>query len=447
MPGKLWTKFLVLLLAVAAVGLSASLVLRELMVRDFRDYLEGDREDRAYWITADLERTYEKLGAWSPEVLEEDALWALMLGFEIRVIDADGRVVSDTETALASLSPLMKRRGLAALQARQRERPQYVSYPLFLAGSRIGQLELRPLELRKGTVFVERSNLFLLGSLVLMGAIALALSAIASRRLTRPIKRLASAAAAISEGDLSSRVSVSQKDEIGTLAGTFNRMAQALQGVEHLRKKLLANVAHELRTPLGAMRAELEGMMDGLIPIRREQLQSLHEEAGRLRRILDGMEDLAHAHASALTISKRTVSLRPLLSDIVERARMSARGKDVRFELECGDGLVIQADPDKLGQIVLNVVDNAVKAVTAGGAVTVRASATGGEVTIAVEDDGVGIAPADLPFIFERFYRRSEGGLGIGLAIVKELVEAHGGRADVESEPGQGSVFTLHFPS
>lgn len=447
MPVKLWTKFLVLLLAVAAVGLSAALVLRELMVRDFRGYLEGDREDRVYWITADLERTYERLGAWSHEALEEDALWALMLGFEIRVIDAGGRVVSDTETALASLSPLMKRRGLAALQARQRERPQYVSYPLFLAGSRIGLLEVRPLELRKGTVFVERSNLFLLGSLVLMGAIAVALSAIASRRLTRPLKRLSSAAAAISEGDLSSRVPVSQKDEIGTLAETFNRMAQALQGVEHLRKKLLANVAHELRTPLGAMRAELEGMMDGLIPIRREQLQSLHDETGRLRRILDGMEDLAHAHASTLTISKRTVALRPLLSDIVERARMSARGKDVRIGLECDDALVIQADPDKLGQIVLNVVDNAVKAVSAGGAVTVRASATGGEVTIAVEDDGVGIAPADLPFIFERFYRRSEGGLGIGLAIVKELVEAHGGRTEVRSELGQGSVFTAHFPS
>jgi two-component system sensor histidine kinase BaeS len=417
------------------------------MVRDFRDYLEGDREDRAYWITADLERTYEKLGGWNPEVLEEDALWALMLGFEMRVMDADGEVVAETETALASLSPLMKRRGLAALQARQRPPPQYVPYPLFVAGSRIGLLELRPLELRKGTVFVERSNLFLLGSLVLMGAIAVALSAIAARRLTTPLKHLASAATAISEGDLSSRVSVSQKDELGTLAETFNRMAQALEGVEHLRKKLLADVAHELRTPLGAMRAELEAMMDGLIPVQREQLQSLHEETSRLRRILDGMEDLAHAHASALTIGKRTVSLRPLLSDIVERARMSASGKDVRFGIECDDGLVIQADPDKLGQIVLNVVDNAVKAVAAGGAVTVRATAGSGEVTIAVEDDGVGIDAAELPLIFERFYRRSEGGLGIGLAIVKELVEAHGGRADVASEPGEGSVFTLHFPS
>ena len=447
MPVRLWTKFLVLHVVVAAVGLSAALVLRELMVRDFRDYLEGDREDRVYWITADLERTYAKLGGWSPEALEEDALWALMLGFEVRVVDAGGKLVADTDRAIASLSPAMRRRGLAAQQARRSASAQYQPYPLFLAGSRIGVLEVRPLELGKEAVFVERSNRFLLGTVVVMGAIALALSAFAARRLTRPLKELMSAASAVREGDLSARVRVSQRDEIGALAEIFNRMAQALHGVEQLRKKLLSNVAHELRTPLAAMRAELEGMMDGLIPTGREQLQSLHEETGRLRRMLDGMEDLAHAQASALTISKRPVRLKPLLADLVERARVVAREKEVHLELGCDEGLVLQADPDKLGQIVLNLVDNAVKAVRGDGKVSVRATAGTGEVVVAVEDDGVGIAPSDLPFIFERFYRRSEGGLGVGLAIVKELVEAHGGRIEVQSQPGQGSVFTLHFPA
>jgi signal transduction histidine kinase len=446
MPAKLWTKIFVLLLGVAAIGLSAALVLRELMVRDFREYLEGEREDRAYWITADLERTYEKLGGWNRESLDEDALWALNLGFETRVADVDGRIVSDTETALASLSPAIRQRGVAVLKARRSTSSEYMQYPLFLAGARIGLLEARPLELRKGTIFIERSNRVLLGTLVVMGGAALVLSAFASRRLTRPLKALAAAAASISEGDLGSRVSVSERDEIGVLAEAFNRMAQALQTVEQLRKRLLANVAHELRTPLGAMQAELEGMMDGLIPAGREQLQSLHEETGRLRRMLDGMEDLAHAQASALTISKRSVSLKPLLNDLVERARMLARDKDVHLELECDDGLIVQADPDKLGQIVLNVVDNAVRAVGARGTVTVRAAVTDGDVTVAVEDDGIGIDPADLPLIFERFFRRSEQGLGVGLAIVKELVDAHGGRIDVRSAPGQGSVFTMHLP-
>lgn len=176
--------------ATHAAVTAAALVLRGLMVRDFRDYLEGDREDRVYWITADLERTYAKLGGWSPEALEEDALWALMLGFEVRVVDADGKLVADTERSIASLSPGMRRRGLAAQHARRSASAQYHPYPLFLAGSRIGVLEVRPLELGKGAVFVERSNRFLLGTVVVMGAIALALSAFAARRLTRPLKEL-----------------------------------------------------------------------------------------------------------------------------------------------------------------------------------------------------------------------------------------------------------------
>jgi two-component system sensor histidine kinase BaeS len=447
MVRSLWVKFLILLLGVSAIALSAALVLRELMVLDFRDYLEGEREDRVYWITADLERTYEKHGGWNREALEEDAVWALMLGFQTRITDASGRVVVETEKALASLSPSTRRRGLARLEGTPRREPEYNSYPLFLSGREFGTLEASAIRPRKEAAFIDRSNLFLLSSVVAMGGIAVVLSAIASRRLTRPLKRLSAAAASISEGDLTSRVAIEERDEIGRLAETFNRMAQELQTLEQLRKKLLTNVAHELRTPLGAMRAELEGMMDGLIPGGKEQLQSLHDETGRLKRMLDRMEDVAHAEASVVTIRKEPVRLEPLLKNIVQRIDSRAREKGVVLGLECADHLVANADPDKLSQIVLNVVDNAVKAVAAGGKVTVSAFARGAEMVVAVEDDGVGIAPADLPFIFERFYRSSEGGLGVGLAIVKELMEAHGGGIQVESEPGKGSVFTMHFPA
>ena len=447
MTRSLWIKFLVLLLAVSGIALCAALVLRELMVRDFRDYLEGEREDRVYWITADLERTYEKHGGWNKEALDEDTLWALMLGFRMRITDTSGRFVVDTESALASLSPSGRQRGLARLESALRRSAEYESYPLFLGGVEIGKLEASAMRPRKEAAFIERSNLFLLWSVIAMGGIAVALSAIASRRLTRPLKRLAGAAASISEGDLTARVAIEDRDEIGKLAETFNRMAQELQTLEELRRKLLTNVAHELRTPLGAIRAELEGMMDGLIPAGKEQLQSLHDETGRLKRMLEGMEDVAHAQASALTIRKERVPLRPLLTNMIQRLAGAARDKGVALTLECEDELLVDADPDKLSQIVLNVLDNAVKAVAAGGRVALRASARGREVVVAVEDDGVGIAPADLPFIFERFYRGSQGGLGVGLAIVKELLEAHGGSIEVQSAPGQGSVFTMHFPA
>lgn len=445
---SLWIKFLVLLFAVSVIALSAAFVLRELMIRDFRQYLEGEREDRVYWITADLERTYEKYRGWNREVLSEDALWALMLGFEMRILDHKNSVVMDTGKALASLSPLVRSRVLAVSELPPREQAEpYLPYPLFLAGNEIGRLEVRFLKPQKESVFIERSNKFLLLSLFALGGLALGLSVIVSRKLTRPIKRLTSAAAAISEGDLKARVPVTGSDELCRLSESFNTMAHALETQEALRKKLLSNVAHELRTPLGAMRGELEGMMDGLIPSGREQLQSLHEETGRLKKMLDGMEELAQAQASVLTLRKQPVLLKPFLDNIIDRARRAVREKNVQLMLECSDGLSVFADPDRLSQIVINLLDNALKAVRNEGTVTIRAIARGREVVVEVQDTGAGIKPDDLPFIFERFYRASEGGLGLGLAIVKELVEAHGGRIEAKSEYGKGSVFTLSLPS
>jgi two-component system sensor histidine kinase BaeS len=445
---SLWIKFLILLVAVSIIALSAALVLRELMIRDFRQYLEGEREDRVYWITADIERTYDKYGGWNRDILSEDAIWALMLGFETRILDYKNSVVMDTGKALASLSPLVRSRVLAVSELPIQEHiGPYLPYPLFLAGNEIGRLEVRFLKPQKESVFIERSNNFLLFSLFALGGLALVLSVLVSKRLTRPIKRLTSAAAAISEGDLKARVSVTGKDELCKLSESFNTMAQALETQEALRKKLLSNVAHELRTPLGAMRGELEGMMDGLIPSDKGQLQSLYEETGRLRKMLDGMEELAQAQASVLTLRKQPVLLKPFLDNIIDRARKAVREKNVLLMLECSDGLSVFADPDRLSQIVLNLLDNALKAVKNEGTVTIRASTRGREVIIEVQDTGAGIKPEDLPFIFERFFKASEGGLGLGLAIVKELVEAHGGRIEAKSEYGKGSVFSFSLPS
>ena len=445
---SLWIKFLILLFAVSIIALSAALVLRELMIRDFRQYLEGDREDRVYWITADIERTYEKYRGWNREILSEDALWALMLGFELRILDHKNSVIMDTGKALASFALLVRSRILAVSELPPQEQAgPYLPYPLFLAGNEIGRLEVRFLKPHKESVFIERSNKFLLFSLAALGGFALVLSVIVSKKLTRPIKRLTTAAAAISEGDLKARVQVTGRDELCRLSESFNTMAHALETQEALRKKLLSNMAHGLRTPLGAMRGELEGMMDGLIPSDNEQLQSLYEETGGLRKMLDGMEELAQAQASVLTLRKQPVLLKPFLDNIIDRARRAVREKNVQLMLECSDGLSVFADPDRLGQIVLNLLDNALKAVKNAGTVAIRAIARAREVGVEVQDTGAGIKPEDLPFIFERFYRASEGGLGLGLAIVKELVEAHGGRIEAKSEYGRGSVFTLSLPS
>lgn len=445
---SLWIKFLILLFAVSIIALSAALLLQELMIKDFREYLEGEIEDRVYWVMADLEGTYEKYSGWTEEVISEDAVWALMLGFETRVLDTNGKVVMDTEKAIAKLSPLIKKRIAAISELRAGEKTgEFSAYPLFLGGKEIGSLEVRFIRPKKEDIFIERSNRFLLVSLLGLGGLAIILSIVFSMKLTNPVKRLTSAAEGISEGNLKSRVEITGSDEIGKLSITFNKMAQSLEMQEILRKKLISNAAHELRTPLGAIRGELEGMLDGFIPLNKEQLQSLYEETGRLKNILEGIEELSQAQASALSLKKQSIELKPFLKNIIDRFSKTAFDKGITIELQCNEGFVIHADPDRLSQIVINLLSNALKATEKGGRIWLKADSKGSDDFIEIGDTGHGIKKEDLPFIFERFYRVAEGGLGLGLAIVKELVDAHEGKIEVRSEYGIGSVFAVYIPS
>ncbi|MDH4232666.1 MAG: HAMP domain-containing histidine kinase [Nitrospirota bacterium] len=445
---SLWAKFLVLLIAVVAIGLSATFLLRELMVKDFRVYLEGEREDRAYWVTAALESSYDKYSGWREESIIENTVWAMMLGIEMKLFDTDGTLIMDTDMAINTLSPFVKKRVMAISERRVKESDSPFSpYALFLGGRQIGTLEVRFLLPQKEKVFIRRSNRFLLISLLALGGIAVFLSIVFSRKMTRPIKALTSAAAAIEEGDLRSRVGTSGNDEIGRLSDAFNRMARKLEVQEALRKKLTSNIAHELRTPISAIRGELEGMIDGLISADKETLKSLYAEIGRLKSILNGIEDLSQAEASSLMIRKVHLHLQPFLRNITERFRKASMDKGVSLELSCDDDLAVGADPDKLSQIIINLLSNALKATEKNGRVWVRAMSGGDKVRIEVGDTGCGIRDSDLPFIFERFYRASEGGLGIGLTIVKELAEAHGGKITAQSSYGKGSVFTLLIPA
>ena len=444
---SLWIKFLILLVIISAIALSSAFVLREFMIHDFGKYLEGEMEDRIYWVIADLERTYEKYSGWKEDVIMEDTIWALMLGLEVRIKDVNDKVIMDSEKALNLISPLVKRRLNAILQGRSPETGKiFQPYPLFLAGKEIGSLEVRFLKPRKESIFIARSNTFLLISLLIVGVAAILLSVLFSKKLTNPIKNLDSATEAIMEGNLKRRVAVLGNDEIGRLSETFNKMAQKLELQESLRRKLISNVAHELRTPLGAMRSEMEGIMDNIVPLDKKQVQSLYEETGRLKHILEGIEDLAQAEASTMSMEKQSIELKPFLTHIVERFSSLSQDKGVSIELECADTIMINADPEKLSQVVINLLSNALKATETGGYVRVKAGRSASEIFMEVKDTGIGIKQEALPFIFERFYKVSEGGLGLGLTIVRELVEAHGGRIEVKSEFGKGSAFTVFIP-
>lgn len=445
---SLWLKFLVLLLAVVAISLVSTILLRHFMLNDFRAYLEGEAEDKVYLIQADLEGSYERYGGWKTDIQAQEAIRALMSGFEMRLLDQTGKLVIDTNSAIGHASPLVERRLRALAQFNVSESAGvFVPYPLFLAGKQIGTLEIRELRPIREGIFLRRSNGFLILSMAVIGGIAVLLSILFSRRLTRPVKELAVAASAISRGDLQKRVAISRHDEVGELVENFNHMAKALETQEILRRRLIADVAHELRTPLGVMRGELEGLMDGLIPNDSTRLQSLYDETGRLKNMVDAIEELNKAEASLLSLERQWIDVRAFLGNIVERFRISFEEKGVAIELMCPEGPRLNADPERLSQIILNLLANALKATGSGGSVSIRVKSAQGGLEIAVTDSGTGIRQEDIPFIFERFYRGRGGGLGIGLTIVKELVEAHGATIAARSTPGKGSSFTIVFPT
>jgi two-component system sensor histidine kinase BaeS len=444
---SIWLKFFAILLIVVAVALAAAFSLRQLMIRDFREYAEGQREDRVYWVIADLESSYGKDLQWSREAVVRDAVWALMMEFDVRLFDSRHNLVIDTDQALKTLSPLIQKRVIAISQLNLRKKTgPLFSYPLFLNRREIGSLEVRFLQPERESVFVRRSDLFLLFTVVVLGGTAFLLSILFSRRLTNPLRKLVVAAEDIIEGNLQSKVAASGRDEVARLAATFNRLTKFLETQEGLRKKLISNVAHEIRTPLTAMRGELAGMIDELIPNDKEQLKSLYEETWRLEGFLDGIEELSRAEAGVVFLQKRAGKLRPLFEDIQRTFDGVFLDKGVALKIQCGDELEVYADPDRLRQIIVNLLSNALKATQECGNVTMRAVKNGNSTCIDIEDTGCGIGKDSLPFIFERFYRSSEGGMGIGLTIVKELVYAHEGRIKVNSEEGKGTLFSICIP-
>ena len=444
-PDTLWARLAALLLLIAISGLSSGLLVRQLIVKDFRAFMSGRLEDRSYWVMARLEGKYAENGRWDPEDLADDVVWAYMMGLAIRVSDMKKHQVINVQQAVERMSPPMKQRVLSyAKGGINTDFGASTVYPLFHNGEEIGQLEVFCNNPDKDLVFVTRSNYLLLLSLLAIGSLTLLLSVVLSRRITRPVERLTAAAQALRDGDMDVRVKQEGTREFRTMADTFNRMADALATQELLRKKLLTNASHELRTPLTVMRLQVEQMADGMVPADSERLTLLMAEMDRFRGILGAMDDLSQAEANAMNLNKQSIQLRGFLEPIVERFACSAQ--DIAFTLAVPEALIITADPDRLSQVMLNLIGNAIKAVDDVGRIAVRARRDGRGIMVSVEDSGCGIRAEDLPFVFERFYKGFNNGMGIGLAIVKELVVAHGGRIFAANNPGGGACFQAFFP-
>lgn len=440
-------KFLLLFVLISTIALSSAFVLRARIMSDFARYLDGESQDRIQRVVALLEGGYEQNSGWRRDRLLTDLAWALQLGVEVRLYDLAGVPLIDSEQAVSALSPLMRKRVLDTSGYDPRlVQGTPIPYPLFLRGEEIGHLEARILDQVKEDYFVRSSNRVLLISVTILGLVSILAGIIASRRLTGPILELADAASDIAAGNFSRRVKYFGQDEIGRLSQSFNSMAGNLEKQEKLRRTLLTNAAHELRTPLAIISGELEGMIDGLLPNDNSALHSMHDEARRLTAILDGVDELSRAEASKLSLKIETFLLKPYLANIASRFEPIVADKHAVLLLDCPDNLRITVDPDRLVQIILNLVSNSIRAIDQGGRIAIVASTEENRVCIEISDSGCGISEEELPFIFERFYKGSSGGLGLGLAIVYELVAAHGGAITVKSPVGSGTTFQVTLP-
>jgi signal transduction histidine kinase len=294
----------------------------------------------------------------------------------------------------------------------------------------------------------------ILGSL-LAGVIAFSVGAGFAARLTGALRRLTEAARRLAAGERHTPLVVPQERELAELAEAFNTMAADLERQQELRRQLTADIAHELRTPISVLRLQLESIEDGIETPTPALLGSLNEEVGLLARLVDDLRLLSLADAGQLSLSLAGVNVADALQQATTGAGERARrgGIDLRAEAS-PEPLIVHADPQRLAQILRNLIENAIRYTPAGGVVTVRAmrAATGAEVVLAVADTGPGIAPDDAARIFDRFYRtdraraRETGGSGLGLAIVQRLAEMHGGRVWLESTVGAGSTFFVALP-
>ena len=283
-------------------------------------------------------------------------------------------------------------------------------------------------------------------------ALALIVSWYVTRRVTRPITRVARTATAIAAGDRAARAEVSAPGELGELARAFDAMADDLSRAERTRRNLAADVAHELRTPLAALQAGLEELRDGYADPSTQRLAGLHDQSLRLTRIVGDLAELSEAESAALSLRAADVDVNAVVAGAVadRDAQLRAAGLSVRTLLH-PEPLYVRGDADRLHQALGNLLSNAARYCAPGDSVTLATGpGPGGRVHIEVADTGPGIDQAELPRIFDRFFRghsgHTVGGTGIGLAVVKELIAAHGGTIDAVSRQGEGTCFTLTLP-
>lgn len=463
---RLWVRLTLAfgLVVVVAVG-AIALLINHTMNAEFRRYITHSGMQVSGSGIEQLVRYYQQKGSWTgvenlltggvylTEPLEMGRPmtfpWTQLRGrtrvlLDVLLADAEGRVIYDS-THQAEGRRLRRTEKSTALAITQPDDGSVIGYLLLSLpdpSARLGALEQHFLDRVRNVLFV--------GAALAMGLV-LIVGAFLSRSLTTPLQRLAVAARTVARGHLDQQVEVKGSAEIADVGEAFNEMIAALKEAETQRQNLVADMAHELRTPLSVLQGNLRAILDGVYDLNTTEISRLYDETRLLSRLVDELRELALADAGQLSLNLRPVDIAQVIYDALDTLALAAEAQQIALSAQLPDNLpLVQADPDRIAQVLRNLLVNALRHTATGGSVSVTAMPIGDAVEIAVADTGEGIAPEDLPHVFERFWRADpsrtrtdhlSNGTGLGLPIAQSLVEAHGGRIWAESAPGKGAIF------
>ncbi len=415
--------------------------------RQFGQYVKQRLQDRADTAAALLGREYERSGTWARVDFSVLAQFAAGENLHLRVLGPHGDLVAYSVEGGMVQSP----------EADDAPRAVSARAPIIVRGRYVGEVLIATTS--PGGLLTARDRAFrrsLLWMLVVVGLVAAIAASIAGAAYTRsivaPINAVTRVAAALRSGDRSARTGMRGDDAIGALGSTLDTMADAIEADQEAERRLTADVAHELRTPLQAIQATVEAMQDGVLPTDEERLSVLHDETVRLGRLVGSILELSQLERGTAAITLSPLDPAGPVEQAIEGSRALMESVGLTLSAEVEHGLTVMGDPDRLTQAVANLLSNAARYTPAGGSVQVGVSAEEGSAVIEVRDTGIGVAPEDRDRAFTRFWRadraraRASGGLGIGLAVVREIVERHAGTVALDAAEGGGTVVRITLP-
>lgn len=460
MRSSLRTKLILSYILIATICVFLiSLISNLYLDKHFKDYIINNQGKKNSEIVNMVSQQYNETKGWDKYSIQGIGVGALENGLIIKVKDKDDFIVWDAMLYNNGMCETMMSQMAENMYSRYPNwKGEYIenSYPIKYQEQVVGEIEIG----YYGPFYFTDSDLEFINTLnrvfISVGIISLILSiiigTIMSRRISRPIIRVINTAQMISKGYYGDRsYEKSSTNEMNQLTKAINDLAQNLESQEGLRKQLTADVAHELRTPLATLQGHMEAMIDGIWEADTERLKSCHEEIMRLNRLVGDLGKLAKYESENLILNKTDFEFDELVKRILQNFENEFRSKNIDLLLNISEQNIF-ADKDKVSQVIINLVSNALKYTQYGGKVRINLTADKDNVEFRIIDSGVGIAKEDLPHIFERFYRadksrnRLTGGAGIGLTITKSIVEAHKGSIEVQSKVNEGTMFSVSLP-